>query len=244
MTGLDDVSADAATRKAWRETAGDAPPASLDAAIVAQARDAVAAPARRRRGWPAIVATAAVVVLGLQILFRLPSTPGPDAVLPMAPARPAPAGSGPPVEAVSPAAGAIEHAPLGTPDERAWLAPRMPPSPAPGVAASAPAASLEQAPAPPRVPAPAAAAALAAPFPASAPPAKVPEVPPVLFEQAAAKASRIAPPENEYALRLDAVRAALDRGDEDDARTLLERLREVYPERAVPDDIARRLPPR
>jgi hypothetical protein len=107
----------------YRELAREEPPASLDATVLAAARQAVQPRARSR--WMAPVAVAAVLVLGLGIALRMQvEQPGIETA--------APASSG---SAEYPIAPPAEEAPVAA--ERAAPAPQ--PAPAPKAAPKAPA---------------------------------------------------------------------------------------------------------
>jgi hypothetical protein len=80
----DDRVTDAAVDAAWRQAAGEQPPAEVDAAILAAARDAVrrdaqerlpARPPRRWANWQPLAAAAGVIGLSFLLVQMLPRDP-------------------------------------------------------------------------------------------------------------------------------------------------------------------------
>src|SRR5687768_18515520 len=106
----------------YRELAVEAPPAALDAAILAASRRAVGARPGRAQRWFAPVSVAAVLVLGIGVALRMQveqpgiETSAPQSEYPVPSAEPAPeaaAGATPPPPSREPpsVAGATASAP-------------------------------------------------------------------------------------------------------------------------------------
>ncbi len=174
--------------EAYRDADHPAPSPALDAAILDAARRAVAPPPRRRWfAWAAPLATTAVLVLGLSLLFTM-QREAPETLREAAPPPPQAAReAAPPAPAAAPADSVAKYAP----DQARAPAPAEQPSvanrglaesvPAPAPATPAPAtparesatqeASAQAGAAPAPRPFPAEMAAVPQPAPASPPPA-------------------------------------------------------------------------
>ena len=249
--------------EAYRDAAHPAPSPALDAAILEAARRAVAPPPRHRWfAWAAPVATTAVLVLGLSLLFNM-QREAPETLREAAPPPPQTAlDAAPPAPAAAPA-GSTNSAPAAqartpVPADRQSVAKRGMAEPAP-VTVPAPAAreSASQeasrlAGAAPR-PFPAEVAAVPQPAPASPPPAAAKASADLAErrEAAAAPARSAAPAASQGMARLKAaspaaegpepwlerIRQLVKEGRLEEARKSLEEWRKRYPDGGVPEDL-------
>ncbi len=241
--------------EAYRAASHPEPPPRLDARILAAARAALIQPARRRSrwfAWAAPVATSAVLVLGLSLLFSVQreapetlreATPPPaqadaERMRPQAAPADLAAASAPPARART-----AERSPAATPD----LALPMPAPHAGEAASRASAAPTAAAPEPPGLPAEALGAAQPAPAVAKAAaesaeraptPAAVPArqaAPAVGAGMARLKAAGPAaePPES----WLESIRQMIREGRLEEARKSLQELRKRYPDFPLTDDL-------
>lgn len=251
--------------EAYRDADHPAPSPALDAAILDAARRAVATPPRRRWfAWAAPLATTAVLVLGLSLLFNL-QREAPETLREAAPPPPQAASeAAPPAPSAATADSAKKSAP--TAQAKAPVPVDRPSVAKPGTGESAPipataAAARESASqeayahagaTPEPRPFPAEVAAVPQPAPASAPPAAA-KASADLAErrEAAAAPARAAPAASPGMARLKAVSPAVEgpepwlerirqlvkEGRPEEARKSLEEWRRRYPEWAVPEDL-------
>ncbi len=251
--------------EAYRDADHPAPSPALDAAILDAARRAVApSPRRRWFAWAAPLATTAVLVLGLSLLFNMqreaPETlreaapPPPQAAREAAPPAPVAA----PADSANSGPAAQAKAPL--PAERPSVAKRGVAEPAPAPAPATPAresatqeASAQAGAAPAPRPFPAEVAAVPHSAPASPPPAAAKASADLVErrEAASAPARSAVPAASPSMARLKAaspaaegpepwlerIRQLVKEGRLEEARKSLEEWRRRYPEWGVPEDL-------
>ena len=243
--------------QAYREAEHPEPSPALDARILAAARQAVTSPPPRRRtgwfGWAAPLSTAAVLVLGIGLLFRMqqeaPETLREAALPPASPA--APAAALPPPESPDPespdqAPRAVKPAP-----RRSELPPSAQPEAADSVAAVPEREAASEAPVlatqaveSKAMPAQADQARTAAPAPATnnlgaaradrAPAAAAaPALSPGMSKRKAVSAVDDSPEQ-----RVEKIRRLLREGRIEEARKTLDELRDRYPAFVLPEDLS------
>ncbi len=242
--------------EAYRDADHPAPSPALDAAILDAARRAVSPPPRRRWfAWAAPLATTAVLVLGLSLLFNM-QWEAPETLREAAPPPPQAAlDATPPASAAAPADSAAKPAPAA--QAKAPVAAEGPPVAKRGMAEPAPVpmpVSPDRESASQEASALAGAAPAPRPFPAEV--AAVPQSAPASPRPAAAKASADLAERREAATApsrpaapaagpaaegpepwLERIRQLVKEGRLEEARKSLEEWRRRYPDWAVPEDL-------